>query len=191
MESMGDRSGRNEGGDGDNDDIKEKLNKAATAVGVVAVVASVAAYAPAWGSFFAEVKGMHDAMAAAEPGASSLSEFWAALNFWTFFAAMHPVLTPVLWISEVLHACPGPRIGGLVPVSFVALNGLVIWLLTNSKALGTLLNAGFLAGFLGTVGSGLASQGNDMGGYNLALNGETPSVVRGCPTYDQVRLWCC
>jgi hypothetical protein len=174
------------GDSGGGDNNEEKLNKAAATVGVVAVVTSVAAYAPAWGNFFAEVKGMHDAMAAADPGASSLSEFWAALNFWTFFAAMHPVLTPVLWISEVLHACPGPRIGGLVPVSFVALNALVIWLLSNSKALGTLLNAGLLAGLLGTVGGGLASQGNDMGGYNLALNGETPSVVRGCPTYDQV-----
>ena len=36
------------------------------------------------------------------------SEFWPALNFWIFFAVGHPILQPILWISDVLHGTPGP-----------------------------------------------------------------------------------
>ena len=31
-------------------------------------------------------------------------------NFWLLFAAAHPLLSPVLAISEVLHASPGPKV---------------------------------------------------------------------------------
>ena len=59
-----------------------------------------------------------------------------ALNFWVFFAAAHPILQPVLWISEVMHASPGPRIAGLVPFTFVLLNIAVILAMRNYKEIG-------------------------------------------------------
>ena len=43
-----------------------------------------------------------------------------------------------------------------------------------------------MALFLLTVGQGLASQG-DLSGYNLALNGESPGVMNGCPSYEDIR----
>ena len=38
-------------------------------------------------------------------------------------------LTPleVLWISEVLHASPGPKIGEILPYSFLLGNIVAIW----------------------------------------------------------------
>lgn len=101
-------------------------------------------------------------------------------------AAVHPILTPVLWISEVLHACPGPKIGGLLPLSFVALNAAALFALNQSKALSQVVNCALVAAWLGTMGQGLAGQG-DMAGYNLSLDGETPSIAKGCPTYEEVR----
>ena len=49
------------------------------------------------------------------------SEFWPALNFWIFFAVRHPILQPILWISDVLHGTPGPKVLGdsLVPILFL------------------------------------------------------------------------
>lgn len=162
------------------------VGRAATALGLGLVVASVGAYAPGWQHFFESVSQMHDAMAA--PGGQGLDEFWAALNFWTFFAVMHPLLTPVLWISEVLHASPGPKLGGLLPVSFVALNAAALFALGQSKALSTVVNSALVAALLGTVGQGLSSgSSNDMAGYNLNLDGETPGTVKGCPAYSEVR----
>jgi hypothetical protein len=111
------------------------------------------------------------------PGGQGLEEYNAAVNFFTLFAVAHPVLTPVLWIAEVMHASPGPRLAGLVPFTFLALNAAVIWTLSKVKPLGPLTAAAALALFLNTVGQGLASEGN-MAGYNLALNGENPNVVR-------------
>ena len=96
---------------------------------------------------------------------------------------------PPPWVGsggpQVLHASPGPRLGGLLPLSFVAANGAAIWALGRSRALATLVNSGPLAAFLATVGAGLGS-GGDMSGYNLALNGERPGVPRGCPAYEEV-----
>jgi hypothetical protein len=151
------------------------LVKAALPVGLALVAGSLLIHAPAWSAFFNELADMKAAMLL--PGGQGLEEYNAAVNFFTLFAVAHPLLTPVLWISEVLHACPGPKLGGLVPLSFVALNALAIYVLGQIKPVGTLAASAALALFLGTVGQGLASEGN-MAGYNLALNGETPSVVR-------------
>ena len=46
-------------------------------------------------------------------------DFWAPLQFWAFFAAMHPLLQPAIWIGEVLHGSPGPTVGDVMPVSCV------------------------------------------------------------------------
>jgi hypothetical protein len=61
------------------------------------------------------------------------ADFWAALNFWIFFAVGHPVLQPILWISDVLHGTPGPKIADLVPALFLAGNAAVIAVLAASK----------------------------------------------------------
>lgn len=61
------------------------------------------------------------------------SEFWPALNFWIFFAFGHPILQPILWISDVLHGSPGPMIADLVPATFIAANVLAIAVISFSK----------------------------------------------------------
>jgi hypothetical protein len=60
-------------------------------------------------------------------------DFWDAINFWIFFAVGHPLLQPILWISDVLHGSPGELVGGLVPVSFLAANILFIGATALSK----------------------------------------------------------
>ena len=61
------------------------------------------------------------------------ADFWAAFNFWIFFAVGHPILQPILWISDVLHGSPGPRLAELVPYTFLAANVIVIGLVAFSK----------------------------------------------------------
>lgn len=60
-------------------------------------------------------------------------DFWAAFNFWVFFAVGHPILQPILWISDVLHGSPGPKIADLVPATFLAGNAVAIGLIAKSK----------------------------------------------------------
>ncbi len=61
------------------------------------------------------------------------ADFWPALNFWIFFAVGHPILQPILWISDVLHGSPGPMVGNLVPITFVAANMIAIASVSFSK----------------------------------------------------------
>mmetsp|Transcript_25010 Transcript_25010/g.42574 ORF Transcript_25010/g.42574 Transcript_25010/m.42574 type:complete len:163 (+) Transcript_25010:123-611(+) len=61
------------------------------------------------------------------------ADFWAAFNFWVFFAVGHPILQPILWISDVLHGSPGPQLADLVPYTFLAGNALVIALVAFSS----------------------------------------------------------
>jgi hypothetical protein len=79
-----------------------------------------------WANFFRSVAEM-------KANVEVPADFWAALNFWIFFAVGHPILQPILWISDVLHGSPGPLIGGLVPVTFLAGNLIAIAALTLSK----------------------------------------------------------
>lgn len=87
---------------------------------------AVASHAGAWSRFISSVLEMKANIA--DP-----ADFWAALNFWIFFAVGHPVLQPILWISDVLHGSPGPMIAGLVPVSFLLGNLIAITVILNSK----------------------------------------------------------
>merc|ERR1711971_938655 len=80
---------------------------AVAAVGAAAVLSHAGAYA----RFFSSIQEMK---AYADP-----ADFSAALNFWIFFAVGHPILQPILWISDVLHGSPGPMVGDLVPVTFI------------------------------------------------------------------------
>jgi hypothetical protein len=114
-------------------------------------------------------------------------DFWDAVNFWIFFAVGHPLLQPILWISDVLHGSPGQMIGGLVPASFLAANILFIGATAWSKELRGALNVAALSAFLTYVGAGLDGQAG-LGDFNLQLNDDYQGeIVRGCPAYDEVR----
>ena len=131
-----------------------------------------------------------------EIGAAGITgdDFWAPLQFWFFFAAMHPLLQPAIWIGEVLHGSPllptdlVPELkgidplGDIMPISFIALNVIAIGALTTIAELRTALNIWLLAAFINYIGCGLEGT-KDLADYNLALNDD----VRGCPTYEQVR----
>lgn len=157
--------------------IPENALSAATAVVGLAAVLS---HAPAWLDFFSSVNEM-------KQNIQDPADFWAALNFWIFFAVGHPILQPILWISDVLHASPGPKIGGLIPATFLAGNLAFIALITKSKEIRNAVNIAALAAFLTYVGSGLDGTAGT-GDFNLALDDSYKGqIVRGCPSYDEVR----
>ena len=88
---------------------------------------AVATQAGSYVDFFQSLSQMKANMAA-DP-----TDFWPAVNFWIFFAAGHAILQPIFWISEVLHASPGPLIGNLVPVTFLVGNIIAIAAFTFVK----------------------------------------------------------
>jgi len=136
-------------------------------------------HSSAWSDFFSQVAAMK---ASASPEA-----FQAALNFWIFFAVGHPILQPILYLSDVLHSSPGFRVGGLVPITFLLGNVAFIALLSISKEIRAGVNIFLLSSFLSYVGAGLDGTAG-LGDYNLALNDNYgQQVVRGCPAYDEVR----
>jgi hypothetical protein len=94
----------------------------------VAIIGSiaVASHGGAWIQFFKSVLEM-------KANIEDPADFSAALNFWIFFAAGHPLLPPILWISDVLHGSPGPKIADIVPISFVVGNAIAIGAITLSK----------------------------------------------------------
>lgn len=108
----------------------------------------------------------------------------APIKFWAFFAAMHPLLKPALWISEVLHsgAWPGPLLGGLVPASFALANVGVLGALGASARLRAAANALLAAAFVGFVSAGVGGRG-ELTAYNLALD----DGVRGCPAVQDIQ----
>jgi len=95
---------------------------------------------------------------------------------------MHPLLQPAIWIGEVLHGSPGPQLADVMPISFIALNVVVIGALNTFAELRTAVNVALLAAFIHYVGCGIEGS-KELGEYNLALD----DGVRGCPTYEQVR----
>jgi hypothetical protein len=137
-------------------------------------------HAGAWSNFYQSVMQMKE-------GVTDPADFWAALNFWIFFAVGHPLLQPILWISDVLHGTPGPMIADLVPVLFVAGNAAVIYAVSASKEIRNGLNIFALSAFISYVGAGLDGQAG-LGDFNLALDDSyAGKTVKGCPTYDEVR----
>lgn len=104
-----------------------------TLAGVTALIGAgaVATHAGAYQQFFQSLTQMRENVQDPE-------QFWAALNFWIFFAVGHPILQPILWISDVLHGSPGPMIANLVPITFIAGNVLAIAAFTSSKEVGKL-----------------------------------------------------
>lgn len=152
------------------------LSFAAAACGAI----GVAIHAGAWSEFFTNLSVMKDNVA--DP-----AEFWDAFNFWIFFAVGHPLLQPILWISDVLHGSPGPMVFDLVPASFLLANIMFIGLTAFSKEFRNALNVAALSAFLTYVGAGLDGQGG-LGDFNLQLNDSYKGqIVKGCPAYEDVR----
>ena len=149
------------------------------AMALVIGAAAVASHASAWSDFFASVMEMK--------ANTTPEEFWPALNFWIFFAVGHPILQPILWISDVLHGTPGPMVGGLVPALFLAGNAAVIAAVTMSKQVRNAVNIAAVAAFFAYVGAGLDGTAG-LGDFNLALDDSYKGqVVKGCPAYNEVR----
>jgi hypothetical protein len=140
---------------------------------------SITIHGKSWMSFFSSVMKMKEA--------ASPDDFWSALNFWIFFAVGHPLLQPILSLSEVLHGTPGPKLGDLIPVLFLLGNIFVIMIVTLSKEIRSALNVVALSAFLAYVGAGLDGNGG-LGDFNLSLDDSYKGQqFRGCPTYEQVR----
>jgi hypothetical protein len=116
------------------------------------------------------------------------AEFWGALNFWIFFAVAHPILQPILWISDVLHGSPGPMVGNLVPITFILGNVIAIGAFTYVKEIRNAVNVAVLFAFVAYVGAGLDGQAG-LGDFNLAVddNYKGTQIVKGCPAYEDVR----
>lgn len=156
------------------------LRKAPVVAASLYGIYGISSHAGAWSNFFHSVFEMKEAV-------SNPADFWAALNFWIFFAVGHPLLRPILWISDVLHGTPGPKVADLVPVLFLIGNAVVIAAVTASKEIRNGLNIFALAAFLSYVGAGLDGKAG-LGDFNLALDDSyAGKAVKGCPTYDQVR----
>ena len=105
--------------------IQNALQTLPTIVASIGFV-SVLSHASAWVAFFTLISDM-------KANIVDPADFWSALNFWIFFAVGHPILQPILWISDVLHGSPGPLVAGLVPATFIAGNILAIAAFTLSK----------------------------------------------------------
>ena len=103
---------------------------------------------------------------------------------------MHPLIPAKAGIAFGLHRAPpqpGPRLGGLVPVLFLLLNGVGAWAIASFSEIAVALNIFVIAAFVNYVGSGLGGM-NGMGDFNLALNDAyRGKEFKGCPTYEQVR----
>jgi len=146
------------------------------ALGAVAVLS----HSDGFGTFFNSIMEM-------KANVDSPEDFWAALNFWIFFAVGHPILQPILWISDVLHGSPGPLIADLVPATFIAGNVIAIATIALSKEIRNSVNVAALCAFFAYVGAGLDGQAG-LADFNLALDDPyAGKVVNGCPAYEKVR----
>jgi len=115
----------------------------------------------------------------ADPG-----DFWAALNFWIFFAVGHPLLQSILWIIDFLHGTPGPMLADLVPALFLAGNAVVIFAV-SACVKGNSKRSQYLSAFISYVGASLDGPAG-LWDFNLALDDSyAGKVVKGCPTNDE------
>lgn len=109
-----------------NNFLSQLPNNLLTKVVSIIGLGSVLSHSNAWIQFYQSIMEMKANVVVPE-------DFNAALNFWIFFAVGHPILTPILWISDVLHGSPGPLIANLIPVSFLLGNLVFIAAITLSK----------------------------------------------------------
>lgn len=155
---------------------ENSLVLAVATIGSIAVLSHAGAYA----QFFSTLQEM-------KANIEDPADFSAALNFWIFFAVGHPILQPILWISDVLHGSPGPMIGDLVPVTFLLGNVIAIAAITYIAEIRNAVNVAAVFAFFAYVGAGLDGQAG-MGDFNLALDDSYKGqIVKGCPAYEVVR----
>lgn len=112
-----------------NGNFLSKLNIPEGALALAAAdlgLVGIAIHWGAWSEFFSNLAEM-------KANVADPSEFWDAFNFWVFFAVGHPLLQPILWISDVLHGSPGPMVFDLVPATFLMANILFIGATAWSK----------------------------------------------------------
>lgn len=108
-------------------------------------------------------------------------EFMSAFTFWLFAALSHPLLKPLFFISEVLHASPGPRLAGLVPYSFLLSTcGLAYYvLIVANERFRNIVSTLIVSLLLLHIGTGLEVPTAD---YNIQLDDRYEGqVVKGCP----------
>jgi len=159
---------------------KKKSLVSLTGIAAISGAAGILLHAGGWASFFESVQTM-------KANIPDDADFWAALNFWIFFAVAHPILQPILWISEVLHGSPGNQIADLLPITFLLGNVVVIAALALSKELRNALNVALVGAFFAYVGGGIDGQ-LGLGDFNLQLDDSYKgSIVKGCPAYNEVR----
>jgi hypothetical protein len=142
---------------------------------------AIGVHADGFGNFYNSVMEM-------QANIDNPEDFWGALNFWVFFAVAHPILEPVLWISDVLHGSPGPKLADLVPFTFLAGNVVAITTIAFSKEIRNSVNIAALCAFIAYIGAGLDGQAG-LSDFNLAVDDPyAGKVIKGCPTYEKVRL---
>eukprot|EP00978_Attheya_sp_CCMP212_P021170 scaffold61530_cov51-Attheya_sp.AAC.5 len=154
-------------------------------VGLGTLLVCVASHAGAWEHLFSSISTM-------KANAAAPDEFTSAMEFWLFAVLIHPLLQPIFWISEVLHASPGPKIADLVPISFLCGNVAfiaIIWLVQEIRATVMIVTLSALVAY---IGSGLDGQAG-LGDYNIQLdddnsNPQTTIVRKGCPAPEEVQL---
>jgi hypothetical protein len=162
-------------------EIPEVPNNFLPALTALAGAIAIGIHADAFGNSYNSVLEM-------QANVNNPDDFWAALNFWIFFAVAHPILQPILWISDLLHASPGPKIADLIPATFIAGNVVAIATIALSKEVRNSINIGALCAFLAYIGAGLDGQAG-LADFNLALDDPyAGKVVKGCPAYEKVRL---
>ena len=162
-------------------DIPELPSNVLPTLTAAAGVIAVGMHADGFGTFYDSIMEM-------QYNIDNPEDFWAALNFWIFFAVAHPILQPVLWISDVLHASPGPKLVDLVPYTFLAGNVVAITSLSLSKEIRNSVNIAALCAIVAYIGAGLDGQAG-LADYNLALDDPyAGKVVKGCPAYEKVKL---
>ena len=122
---------------------------------------------------------------------SSPSEFSSALQFWLFGALSHRLLNPIIGVSEILHASPGTKLAGLVPISFVAMFTCGAWILVRFQLLRNLAGITAMALLISAIGAGLDGRDNSLlGDYNIQLDDSYQGkVVKGCPAPDGDALY--
>ena len=103
-------------------------------------IGGIAIHGGAWADFFQSVGQM-------KANVADPADATAALNFWIFFAVGHPILQPILWISDVLDGTPGPTIADLVPYLFLAGNVVAIGAIAFSKEIRNAVNIAAVGAF--------------------------------------------
>ena len=134
-----------------------------------------------WSHFFSSLSEMREN--------ASAEEFSSALNFWLFGAISHPLVHGAFGVSEIMHASPGLRIAGLVPVSFALACGFLgyaLWAWDKVRLAATSL---VLSSFLLYVGAGLdGSTESLLADYNIQLDDDYQGrVIKGCPSPESVQ----